>query len=240
MKKIISLVLVFVMAMSLGLVAFAEETNPLAPQSGEVTASYVPAESIGGTIYSIDVSWGSFKFTYYQASEPTWDPEKHEYSENPIVEEGWGDSQSTITIANNSNTHIKAVPSYTSAEGFEGITMNFSVNEIIISSADIYNREETGTITVTPSGVLSAETAENTKIGTITIALSESETPDADTMVSQMSSYITYLTGKVTGDEYDIVMDAEVALNEYLRGGTNYESLAREYISLKAVYEKYA
>ena len=219
MKKIISLALVIAMVMSFGITAFAEDANPLAPQSGDVTATYAPATSVGGTVYSINVSWTSFAFTYNQASAPTWNPETHQYSDTQNVEEGWGDSEATITVANNSNVHIQAVPSYAAEAGYEAISMNFDIDTLLVCSADINNREETATIVVTPSGTLSGnETTEaGVKIGSITVSISEyNVSREFRTMYNDVADYNT--EGNEEGfpeETMTILKNALFIFNEY-------------------------
>ena len=62
MKKIISLILAMVMVLSLSVTAFAAELDGANKSEDiDVSAKYVDGVT-GGTVYSVDVSWGAMEF----------------------------------------------------------------------------------------------------------------------------------------------------------------------------------
>ena len=182
MKKIISLVLALVMVVGLGITAFAEITATDG-NSGDVKAVYNPSSSVGGTVYSVDISWNNLEFTYNEGSEPTWNAETHKYEGISEPAEWVIEGDEVITVTNHSNTHIKAIPSYQAAEGFEAITMDFGLTELLVPSAALKNQAQSESFNVVPSGELPEDTEELTTIGTITLTISEYElTLDEQTM----------------------------------------------------------
>lgn len=167
MKKIISLVLALIMALSLTTVAFAvtlDGTNKTV--STDVTGTYKPGDATA-TVYSVDIAWADLSFTYTDASQGTWDPTAHEYT--GATEASWA-GKGTITVTNHSNAGITATPSFAAKTGFDAFQLIFS-DPLTLASAD--NAEHTATIgeiTVTPAGSLPKGT-ENAVVATITVTI---------------------------------------------------------------------
>ena len=168
MKKLISLILALALVMSMSAVVFAEDQSNVGvgDYTADVTGTYV-AGTTGGTIFSVDIAWAGMSFTYHAEQQPVWNVETHTYSE--AVAAYW-EGEGTITVTNHSNAKISATPTYTKNTGFESANMSFSTTELKLASAADTNAAVVGTITVTPSGSLPANT-EDATIGTITIAI---------------------------------------------------------------------
>ena len=134
MKKKTALVLTLAMVFSLApLSAYAETITTVGgTASHDVKATYRADSSggAGGTVYSVDITWGDMAFTY-TAEAGIWDPATHKTTD---AEGGvWTvdkDGGNTITVTNHSNTGVTAAFSYAADTGFEGITGTISFNDI--------------------------------------------------------------------------------------------------------------
>jgi len=174
MKKIFTLALTFLLIFSLVTVtAFAADAtigDPNGTASKNVTASY-RSGSGGGTIYSVDITWGSMEFTYSEGSSGTWQPESHDYSSGSAA--GWSNSGNTIKVINHSNTSVSADLTYASEEGYEGITGSFDNDTMNLATAvgtDVANAPaETAALSL--SGALDSSVTTPTTIGTITVTI---------------------------------------------------------------------
>ena len=246
MKKLISLILALALVMSMSAVVFAEDqTNVgVGDYTADVTGTYV-AGTTGGTIFSVDIAWAGMSFTYHAEQQPVWNVETHTYSE--VVAAYW-EGEGTITVTNHSNAKISATPTYTKNTGFESANMTFSTAKLLVASAES-GSAQTGTITVTPSGSLPANT-EDTTIGTITIAIAHnpdytkaemqalldkvlalhneldntSMSPELDVAEETMYTfYVSHITNMESGDYDD---------------PTKQEQLNRDYAELLQSYNK--
>lgn len=161
--------------------AFAADITPTGGDNHDVTANYV-AGTDGGTVYGVDISWGSMVFTYTDSSKGTWNAQTHKY-EN-AAEAAWtcDEGANVITVTNHSNAGIVVTPSYTKGENYEDANMTFDKTTLTLATAD--NGENgaagtatNGTITVTASGTLTKDdktTADGgTTIGQITLTLKD-------------------------------------------------------------------
>ena len=177
MKKKTALVLTLAMVFSLApLSAYADTiTAGGGTASHDVKATYRADSSggAGGTVYSVDITWGDMAFTY-TAEAGIWDPAKHAYTG---AEGGaWTvdkDSGNTITVTNHSNADVTAAFSYAAAEGFTGISGSFDKESLALKTAvgtEVANAPK-GTAALTLTGALGSDTAANTTIGTITVTL---------------------------------------------------------------------
>ncbi len=188
MKKIVSLCLALALVMSLGITAFANETDVgVGNYSTTVTGSTVNSTT-GGTVFSVDITWSDMDFIYHGAQAPVWDAENHTYTEGTAAYwEGWG----SIKVANNSNAGITATPSYTAATGYEDATMLFGTDKLCVGTAE-FGEQRAESIRVTPTGSLPNDTQDKT-IGTITITIAENteiSKGDAKALSSAMSRLI--------------------------------------------------
>ena len=177
-KKKTALVLTLAMVFSLApLSAYADTIDRVnGTATHDVTATYVDGSSggAGGTVYSVDITWGDMAFTY-TAEAGIWNPANHTYTG---AEGGaWAvdkEGGNTITVTNHSNTDVTAAFSYAPAEGFTGISGTFDNASLALKSAvgtEVTNAP-TGTAALTLDGALGSDTTANTTIGTITVTLS--------------------------------------------------------------------
>lgn len=176
-KKLLCLILCTVIVSSLSITVWAETIT----QNGGMTRNTITAYSDisdGGTIYSVDINWGSLEFVY-QNKVGTWNPATHTYDD---AVEGWkpvnvdGDK---ITITNHSNvpinTDISAITS--SLEGLSILKPNgTSLNQVTESLLSAVGTEPANapsvTVTVVPSGEFEGGTKDAlVEVGTITITI---------------------------------------------------------------------
>lgn len=177
MKKKTALVLTLAMVFSLApLSAYADKIDAVdGTATHDVTATYVDGSSggAGGTVYSVDITWGDMAFTY-TAAAGTWDPAKHTYTG---AEGGvWTvdkDGGNTITVTNHSNTDVTAAFSYAAAEGFTGISGSFDNALLNLPTAvgTAVDAAPKGTTSLSLDGALDSAATTSTKIGTITVTL---------------------------------------------------------------------
>lgn len=177
MKKKTALVLTLAMVFSLApLSAYAETITTVGgTASHDVKATYRADSSggAGGTVYSVDITWGDMAFTY-TAEAGIWDPATHKTTgaEGGVwkVDKEGGN---TITVTNHSNTDVTAAFSYAAASGFEGISGSFDKESLALKTAvgtEVANAPS-GTAALTLDGALGSDTTANTTIGTITVTL---------------------------------------------------------------------
>ena len=177
MKKKTALVLTLAMVFSLApLSAYADTIDRVGgTASCDVKATYRADSSggAGGTVYSVDITWGDMAFTY-TAAAGIWDPTTHkttgaEGGAWTVDKEGGN----TITVTNHSNADVTAVFNYAAAEGFDGISGSFDKDSLGLKSAvgtEVANAP-TGTAALTLTGALDSNTPANATIGTITVTL---------------------------------------------------------------------
>ena len=174
MKQIFTLALTFLLIFSLVTVtAFAtndkiEATGGTATKA--VTASYHSGAG-GGTVYSVDITWGSMEFTYSEGPSPTWDPETHTSGQGGTG--GWSNSGNTVTVTNHSNTAVTARLIYTSETGYEGISGSFDKSTMNLETAEgkTFENASKDTAALTLSGTLDNSVITSTTIGTITVTI---------------------------------------------------------------------
>lgn len=177
MKKKTALVLTLAMVFSLApLSAYADTiTTDGGTASHDVKATYRANSSggAGGTVYSVDITWGDMAFTY-TAEAGIWDPKTHTTTSSTggvwTVNNTDGDK---ITVTNHSNTDVTATFSYAAASDFDGISGTFDNASLNLASAvgTAVDEAPNGTAALSLSGALGSTTADNTKIGTITVTL---------------------------------------------------------------------
>ena len=80
MKQIFTLALTFLLIFSLVTVTAFATNDKIEATGGTATkavkASY-SAGAGGGTVYSVDITWGNMEFTYSAGSGSTWNPATH-------------------------------------------------------------------------------------------------------------------------------------------------------------------
>ena len=181
MKKAVALIGSLALILSLAAVSvFAANTTTkdTIAQNGsashDVKATY-EAGSAGGTVYSVDITWGDMEFTYKAGSEGTWNPETHTTSDSSAGQ--WtvnNEGGNKIVVTNHSNAAITATLTYTPASGYNGISGSFgdkgSINLVTAVGTEV-NNAPSDTASLTLSGELDSNTAAGTKIGTITVVI---------------------------------------------------------------------
>mgnify|MGYP004627542913 CR=1 FL=1 len=176
MKQIFTLALTFLLVFTLVTVtAFAADTTTINGESRtatkEVTASYRSGAG-GGTVYSVDITWGSMAFTYSAGSGRTWNPATHTYSSGGAG--GWSNSGNTVTVTNHSNAQVTAKLDYASETGFTGISGSFgnkSTMTLKTAEGTQFANAPTDTAALTLSGALASTVSDSTQIGTITVTI---------------------------------------------------------------------
>lgn len=185
MKRLSIICLSILLALSLSVTAWA--TNGQAKGQGLGTTTSIPVSatyresSDGGTVYSVDIIWGSMDFTYQTAGKH-WDPASHEYI---TTDAGWtcADGADQIKITNHSNAEVNCSLSYTANTentDYSGISGTFMLDGakssyILLPSAaadkvaasslsTIFSLKLDGNL---PKGTSSQE------IGTITVTISK-------------------------------------------------------------------
>ena len=129
MKKKTALVLTLAMVFSLApLSAYADTIDRVGgTATHDVTATYVDGSSggTGGTVYSVDITWGDMAFTY-TAEAGIWDPANHTYTgaEGGVWTVDSKDGNK-IKVTNHSNAEITASIDYTPAPGYDSISGSF-------------------------------------------------------------------------------------------------------------------
>ncbi len=168
MKKVFAILLALTLVLSLSTTALAAGTGDY---QQTVTGSYKEGTA-ADTVYSVDISWSDLSFTYTAPAAGTWNPTTLKY--DGAATQGTWSGTGTITVKNRSNTAITAVPTYAAATGYETAAMEFSTATLNVANADTgaaTGTEQSGTITVTPSGTLPENTS-NAVIGTIILTIS--------------------------------------------------------------------
>lgn len=177
MKKKTALVLTLAMVFSLApLSAYADTIGTAGgTASHDVTATYRADSSggAGGTVYSVDITWGDMAFTY-TAEAGIWDPATHTTTSS--ADGVWtvnNDGGNTIKVTNHSNTGVTAAFSYAAADGFGDISGSFDHDSLTLQTAvgTAVEAAPKATTSLSLNGALGSTTTDNTKIGTITVTL---------------------------------------------------------------------
>ena len=170
MKKIIAIVLAMVLVLSLSVTAFAADLNG---GSGDVTVKYTKGED-GGTIYRVDVTWGSMAFDYTSEAKGTWNPETHNYDNAAEAKWECAEGANKITVTNHSNTEVKVSLSYNQAEGYTTVNGAFDQASLTLPTAEgtTFANAPAASALLTLSGDL-AESSVAVKVGTVTVTLNK-------------------------------------------------------------------
>lgn len=141
-------------------------------KDSDVKAKYVAGEE-SDIVYSVDVEWGAMEFTYTAASEGTWDPDTHTYKD--IVDAKWTENGNTVKVTNHSNAPVDVDFSYSKATGFEDLTGLLSVTSDTLDAGveNDYDNADSVTSALTLSGDLASTATTLTKVGTVTVTLTE-------------------------------------------------------------------
>lgn len=201
-RKLFVVALALVLTLCMTATAFAGTSNVTDlsdssknPVSIDVKGSYSD-EHTSGTVYSVDISWGSMSFTYSISGAMSWNPNTHQYNDNEtkvwVLSNGIAGTDDAITVKNHSNAPINAELSFNSTvSSVTGGTFTstsvtggvFENNTFKLNSAEGTTRDDdnaandttpAGTSTFLPVGTLDNSYSNNpTSIGTITVALSK-------------------------------------------------------------------
>lgn len=191
MKKLISLLLVLLTMLSASITVFAETYNNVGEYEADVTGVYVAGNEGSGTVFCVDIEWANMTFTYHAQKDPVWDPVNHIYSE-PVA--AWWEGEGSITVTNHSNTLISATPTFEATDGYDSVALTFSPAALHLASSEFmeFGENQTGEITVTPSGSLPENT--NGVIGAVKIRIEENTenitTADAQALLDNISTLL--------------------------------------------------
>lgn len=167
MKKLVSLILALVLALSL--TALADTSKP-GNQTHDVKAQYVD-NSTEIPVYSVDVSWGAMEFTFTKSGDKTWNAESHTYTDNTKTE--WTASGNTVTVTNHSNASVIVTLSVALQDAYKGVTATFSTTSKTLKAGVEGKPDEADSLTstLTLSGNLPDTVKTLTTIGSITVAI---------------------------------------------------------------------
>ena len=200
-RKLFVVILALVLTMCMTATSFADVTTEnvsAVPSSKtiDVKGSYSDKHT-SGTVYSVDISWGSMSFTYSISGALSWNPNTHQYDDKEtkvwvLNNNGIAGTDDAITVKNHSNAPINAELSFNSTvSSVTGGTFTstsvtggvFENNTFKLNSAEGTTRDDdnaandttpAGTSTFLPVGTLDNSYSNNpTSIGTITVALSK-------------------------------------------------------------------
>ena len=128
------------------------------------------------TVYHVDVTWGAMEFTNTVSGTKTWNPKTHDFDID--VSDSWTANENEITVTNHSNTGVRADFTYTPQTGYETVTGSFSSASILLPTAEGKTMEDTaltGKTALTLSGELASYSANLTRVGTVTVAISNNK-----------------------------------------------------------------
>ena len=187
-KTLACLSLCFAFLFSMALVAFATTVSTdNGTDSAVVKGNYVGPEE-PGTVYSVEITWGSMEFTYDDGTvQNIWDPETHQYSSQSVTGgQGWicNNKANEVTVVNKSNAALQVnVTTAITNQAVGTISAKVTVNNAetdAFALADASQGATTrvagtasqGTAVVTLSGTPNRDIANNTVIGKVTVTLS--------------------------------------------------------------------
>lgn len=180
MKKLAAMAMTGAMVLGTGATAFAAELPADAVTGNtthDVNAVY-EATAAADTIYSADITWGSMAFTYTVADEGTWNPQTHQY-DGASAAGTWTCDQDAnkVTVINHSNAPINAAFAYTSEAAYSTITGTLDKTTAVLATAEgtAVAEAPSASSVLTLSGKLGKNVNTLTKVGTVTVTLTEAE-----------------------------------------------------------------
>ena len=158
MKKITSIILASLLALSATASAFAAEVP--GSDSKEITATFVQPDP--DSVYEVDIIWGSMEFDYNSGLKRVWNPDTLQYSDEVETEPSWTPSDENgdiVTVKNHSN---------------EGVIVEVDYNKDTENGVD-------GTLTNAYFGLATAEntTVEDAPSNSAQLALSTENMPES-------------------------------------------------------------
>ena len=175
MKKLFTLLLAVLMIATMSVTAFAAET--VTTDGGEATIDVKAIYSSAATtpdVISVDVAWGAMEFTYSVGGTHNWDATKHEYVDNTSA--AWTASGNTVTVTNHSNVAVKAELIFAAETAYSGITGSFGEKATLNLATAVDTAKDAApsdSANLTLSGELANTVSSLTKVGTITVKISE-------------------------------------------------------------------
>lgn len=107
MRKLFAIGIAAALALSTGVVVFAESSEKTIggneSQSINVIAKRTDTTE-NNVVYSVDMKWDDMTFTYHEKSTRVWNPTDHTYSEKIIG--GWDKNTADILVTNHSNANV--------------------------------------------------------------------------------------------------------------------------------------
>ena len=224
MKKLLSVILALVMALSLSVTAFAATNDGTQDTEITVNGTYTPGTT-ADEIISADIAWDAMDFTYTGASQGTWNPVTHAYE--GAIEGGWSDNTPAITVTNHSNVAINATLDFTPAvDGVVGTfteesgTENDNILELATAEGTTLENAPTATANFGISGA--AIDADKT-LGTITVTIAKvgsaggGETATVVTTFAELQDAVNngniVLASDVTVDTPYLVIKKDVSID---------------------------
>lgn len=173
MKKLTALLLAIMLVAAMPTTVFAASiTTAGGSNSADVTGSY-EAGSATGTVYSVEVSWGSMAFTYTGASTGTWNPDTHAYSGTVSAAWSCAENANKITVTNHSNKAVAAALTYSQGAGYSGVTGAFNNNSLSLATAvgTKVASAPSASALLTLTGELASSVTEAATIGSVTVSI---------------------------------------------------------------------
>ena len=174
MKKLLSVILALVMALSLSVTAFAATNDGTQDTEITVNGTYTPGTT-ADEIISADIAWDAMDFTYTGASQGTWNPVTHAYE--GAIEGGWSNNTPAITVTNHSNVAVNATLGFTA--NVTGVVGTFTEasgteNDNILNLATAEGTEVANAPTATANfGISGAAIDADKTLGTITVTIAK-------------------------------------------------------------------
>ena len=174
MKKLLSVILALVMALSLSVTAFAATNDGTQDTEITVNGTYTPGTT-ADEIISADIAWDAMDFTYTGASQGTWNPVTHAYE--GAIEGGWSNNTPAITVTNHSNVAVNATLGFTA--NVTGVVGTFTEasgteNDNILNLATAEGTEVGNAPTATANfGISGAAIDADKTLGTITVTIAK-------------------------------------------------------------------
>lgn len=146
----------------------------------DVTATYQSGTK-SGTVYSVDITWGSLEYTYTDKGEGSWDTSKHQYT--GTTEASWSceSGADKVTLKNHSNADLNVSVDFTPSLEYSNISGSFTdgsgnrINgKLSLANAEntAYDDPPTASAQLALSGTLE-KNAKNQKIGKVTLKFSK-------------------------------------------------------------------
>lgn len=176
MRQVTAVAMATMMVAGLGTSVQAQTVTSVPKEESQNVQATYNASTEAGTVYSVDITWGSLEYKYTVDTEGVWDPEKHEYT--GAIEGAWSaeDGADKITVTNHSNAAVKAELKYEQEDGYNAVTGSFNQEELYIETAEGTEKGNAPKkeAKLTLEGKLNKGVDEQ-KVGTATVTISAAE-----------------------------------------------------------------